>query len=156
MMLTKAKILSGKDYRETVYIKSLNGEVTIRPLTQSEYARVESLLAEGTKVSVKGRGKNLDSSDANVEVDVGEITRKEHESQCLTVSLCLSGDESWTEEEVGQISPAGAVKEIAKEIYRISGVNPDGRKLAENFRQNKGGASDKEGGPNPSSERKAK
>ena len=142
MMLTKEKILSGKDYREKVYIKSLDGEVMIRPLTQVEYARVEGLLAEGTKVSVRGRGKDLDASDANVEVNVGEITLKEHEAQRLVVSLCLVDETVWTAEEVGQITPANAVKEIADEVYRISGVRPSGKRLVEDFRKDKAGASD--------------
>ena len=129
-ILTKAQLLQGKDYREQVEIPSLGGVVEIRPLTQAEYAQVEILRTKGIKVTGK-----TGSREPQVQVDVAETKAREIESDCYAVSVALITGAPWAIEEVGKISPAGVVKEIVKEIYRISGVTPEGAEIANRFRQ---------------------
>ncbi len=135
-ILTKAKILAGKDYRETVEVPSLGGSVEIRPLTQAEYAKIEVMRTEGIVVT----GKSGKGRDADVEVDISKIKEKEIEADCFAVVAGLVTGAPWTLAEVQEISPAGAVKEIAAEIYRISGVTPEGAEIADRFRKKRSGA----------------
>jgi hypothetical protein len=129
-ILTKAQLLQGKDYREQVEIPALGGVVEIRPLTQAEFSQVEILRTKGIKVLGK-----TGSREPQVQVDVAETKAREIESDCYAVSVALITGAPWTTEEVGNISPAGVVKEIVKEIYRISGVTPEGAEIANRFRQ---------------------
>jgi|LSQX01.1.fsa_nt_gb hypothetical protein len=131
-ILTKAQLLQGKDYREQVEIPSLGGVVEIRPLTQAEYAQVEILRTKGIKVTGKTGSRE---PQVQVQVDVAETMAREIESDCYAVSVALITGAPWTTEEVGKISPAGVVKEIVKEIYRISGVTPEGAEIVNRFRQ---------------------
>lgn len=132
-ILTKAQILQGKEYREQIEVPSLGGILEIRPLTQAEYSQVEILRAKGVKVAGKAGSK-----EPQVVVDVAETKARELESDCYAVSVGLITGAPWTPEEIGDISPAGAVKEIVKQIYRISGVTPEGADLASRFRTDAG------------------
>lgn len=138
MILTKQQILSGKDYREEVYIPSLKGSVTLRPLTQSEYALIETTIAKATNVQITP-GKGNQKTNTTVDLDIQEVVRQEHETDCIAVQLGLVLDEPFTIAEIKGISPAGAISEIAKEVYRISGVSPSSKGQVGNFREDEGG-----------------
>lgn len=138
MKLSRADILAGKDRTKDVFIEALQGEVTIRPLTDGEWSQVEAKQSEGLRVI----GSGSQYQDMQLSVDIQQISQAEHEANFLAVAFGLSvkGEKAWDVGTVKDISPPAAVKQIAQEVYKLSGVDPGVEKLVNSFRSQPGGA----------------
>ena len=139
--LTKADILQGTSKIEQVYIEKLKGTLPLRPLTDGEFAQVDVMKTAGIKVkgkpntqqTGKKQGQKADFEAQDMEIDIEAIQRNEFEADSLAISFAIASEEKWTTDEVKQM-PAGSVKEIAKEVYRISGATPEGASDVKSFR----------------------
>lgn len=142
--LTKADILKGASQVKTQYFEKLGGELDVRPLTEGEWAEIESMRGSGVKI--KGspkfdRNGNFDirsvQKDLQVVIDPKEMQMLEFEAKAKAVAwgLSTSSDNQWTVEEVKQLRPVGVVDDIAEFIFKISGVTEEGAEEARNFRK---------------------
>lgn len=127
-ILTKAEILQGIQKVETVCIKSLKGEVKIRPLSAAEWDSVGEIEAkalgdfETEEKAFRGQRKK-GSMASKARINIEQQTKASNEAKYKAVSLALSVDgEDWSVEEV-QSMPAAALKEIYENVQRISGVD---------------------------------
>ncbi len=137
--LTKAMIMQGKGFTSEVELPEM-GEgvtITIRPLTEGEYAKAQAL--EGAGLKFKGRPGQLkgksDMKDLEMEMDIAEIQAAEFRAKSYVVSTCIVSDEQWTPEDVGMMRPVGVVDKLVEAIYDISGVKGSVRKQIDEFRQ---------------------
>lgn len=138
-MLTKADILQGTKKTHIVQVEEFNGEVAIKPLSQGQWAQVEIIKSGGIKFRGKPGKDSKDYSGMEMEMDISEVQKNDHEGDCVAVAYALSINETWTVQDVKDIQPPGVVKRLAEEVYRISGVTVDGLNEIRNFRKNTGG-----------------
>ncbi len=145
MTLTKADILRTTREPETVDIEGL-GEILIRPLSEGEYHKAQSLILAGISALTnldemrKKTGASMENLD--LKLDLGKITDGEFESACFVAASGMSVDKDrWTVDEVKRITPPGTVQKIAQAVYRISGVEKQGEMIdmVSTFRSQPGG-----------------
>lgn len=150
--LTKA-IIMGTKHRSPVTLKSPNGTeeytVYVRPLSSGEAEIIHALNAAGMKMKGNPRSSGLvipggagpasKQMDMTVEADVEEMTRNQLKAKQKAVSVALCMEESWSEKEIAQHWPAAWVDEVAKVVYRISGIETDKSEVRQ-FRTLPGGA----------------
>ncbi len=116
MAITRAQLLAGKDFTKEVEIEGL-GAVPIRPLTEGEWAKVQSMMISGTIVHAP-QGKPV-----NVDMDMEKVTLAQFEAKAQAVAYGLAyPGEVTTLDEVKAIRPASIVERLAGEILDISGV----------------------------------
>lgn len=153
MPLTKAQILNGRNHTESVYISAINGYVRIRVLTSGEIAQAEAIEAGAIKLTMNADASSEDAmmESSKLDVDLKELHIAEHQANALIVAYGLSvpDGETWSTEDVNNISPPEAVTQIAKEVRRISKVKDGGAMLDQlnNFRNQSGGAADRDAAP---------
>ncbi len=145
MALTKAEILQGKTARRTVPIAALDGEVTIRPLTDGEFHQIQQKFVEAVTMKLDISPEDLETelgpdtpklaSKLNTEIDVAEFAQADYDSSLLAAAYGLTvGDEEWSPEEVAQMPP-GAAEQIADEVYDLSGSRPEQEVVLRHFRE---------------------
>lgn len=143
--LTKAQVLQGANYQESVYIDALDGEVEIRMLTGGEIAAIMAMPARGMKLSLSDLEDAMDDEgnivpgtmpDASLEFDMEEMFLTDQRIRFTTVKhgLSLRDGEEWSMEEVESISPPAAINQIAREIWRISNVKESDLSALKMFR----------------------
>ncbi len=156
--LTKAQVLAGKDFTKEIFIKAWEGRVNIRPLTEKQYAQVESIKMSGT--TLKGGAKydsegNLDqtasASGMEAQIDIEKATYAEFEANATAVFYSLTfqeGEGLETVEEAMSLTPPGVIKQIAREIYNLSGVNSkEATEALKKFRGKPGGTANRNTAP---------
>lgn len=122
-MLNKEAILAGVKIIKEVEIKSLGGFIKLKPLTSSQYAEVQGIKSKSIKVS-PGSAAKAKSGDIGMEMDLQQTAIFDCEAKVMAVRYAISVDESWTTKEVESLPP-DVLDEIAKEVFRISRVDPD-------------------------------
>jgi len=144
--LTKADILQGKDAVHEIEVEEWEGSISVRPLTEGEYAQVEALKGSCAKLgggAVYDEDGNVDrlktAEGMNIEMDMENYVQKEFEGNAIAVAFAMSVDEEWTVEEVKQLKPPGVVAKIAYKVYKLSGVT-GGLEAIQKFRQEPRGA----------------
>jgi hypothetical protein len=130
--LTKAQVMAGKDLTKEIEVKAWGGTVIIRPLTEKQYAQVESIKVTGTHLkggAVYDEDGNVDKEKSaagmQAEIDLEKTTYAEFEANATAVFYGMafaSGEKLDTVEEAMDLTPPGVIKEIARAIYEISGV----------------------------------
>lgn len=148
MTLTKADILRTTRDPETVEIDGL-GEILIRPLSEGEYHKAQSLILAGIQALTNLDDMQKKASGGlggmDLKLDLGKITDGEFESACFVAACGMSVDkERWTVDEVKRITPPGTAQKIAQAVYRISGVEKQGEmiEMVSSFRSQPGGERD--------------
>lgn len=123
-LLTKADILEGKDKREKVFIKKLNGYVEIRPLTELEWTKVQAVNSRGmvmtTKVDLEKGKKDLPKT-FNLNFDMEKSSEASSEAIIMVVSYGVTSMDL-TVEDVGKFK-AGVAKDISDQILKLTGVS---------------------------------
>lgn len=154
--VSKAEILSGKDYEQTVYFEELGGEVTLRPLTEKQYGQVTAIKSAATKLvggAVYDEHGNVDqqasTEQMQVEVDIGRSQELELEADATAVAYSMTTDgEKWNVDEVLSMRPIGIVKKIAAAVYELSGVTKGRVDTAKPFRGKRPGPGNSHAAPN--------
>lgn len=123
MKISREQLIEGKNYAEDVYFEELGGELNLRSLTDIEYEKIKRKRASAIKTKVKTVG-NQEQSEVNI--NTNELLEATHESNIMAVCYGVVFDKPLIRLEVIETFKVGMVEKIAKEIYRITGVNPDG------------------------------
>ncbi len=145
MALTKAELLQGKTARRTVPIDALDGEVTIRPLTDGEFHQIQQKFVQAVTMKLDISPEDLETelgpdtpklaSKLNTEIDVAEFAQADYDSSLLAAAYGLTVDDDvWSPEEVEQLPP-GAAEQIADEVYDLSGSRPEQEVVLRHFRE---------------------
>lgn len=127
-MLTKSEILEGVNLGVRVLVPELEGEVTLYPLSEGEWAQVELMQSQGVDVRLDMPTDPETGEPTGEVVPVTTIdSRVAQESQrtadAMAVRFSLSrGGEAWSLEDVRAIRPAVVVERLAVEVYRITRV----------------------------------
>ena len=143
-MITKSDIINGKHNIIEVEIEKLkdigDGKLKLRPLTDGEFHRINALMRNGGVKTMKGkltpeearkqkRKLSNGKSEVGFEIDPIESAEKKYEADVKAVYFSMKHEENkdeWTEQEIKDFFPAGAVEETALKVYEISGVtDPD-------------------------------
>lgn len=148
--LNKADILLGKDSKKEIVIEELNGSITIRPLTDSQWQDVKAVMQAGVQVESKlpefkkdKDGKPIpvtieDLKDIlQVRVDTEEYSKAASKANILICHYGLGESAGyWTIEEVKNIKIIGLVEKLATHILELTGVTKEGNEFIEPFRTN--------------------
>jgi len=146
--LTREDILVGKNKVEDVFFEDLEGVISLRPLSDSEYLhsqaivlkamRAEGSLEELKKAAAEAKKKGSKGGNPfksmNVQVDMGTITEAEFEQSVYIVS-CGMVDPKLTIDEVRQMRPIGIVKKVSRRILEMAGSSSDMENQIDNFRK---------------------
>jgi len=140
--LKKADILRGINDPVQIEIKSLGGNLWLRPLSNKEIDELEEMEAKAmgtfeTKERASRRGASEQNSTGKL--NVAKITRASAEVQVEKVFRSLDNprnidDEAWTYEEVNRLKKH-QVNEIADKVDELSGVNVSDKDI-ERFHEN--------------------
>lgn len=119
-LLTKQKLIRGREYAEDVDIKELGGKVRLRSLTDGEFNEVKLLGMKAIKASgVAGR------EDVNIDLDIEALAENQYLGKALIAAYGLSvGNEKWSPADVKKL-PVGSADQIAKEVLRITNISED-------------------------------
>ena len=143
-MITKSDIINGKHNIIEVEIEKLkdigDGKLKLRPLTDGEFHQINALMRNGGVKTMKGkltpeearkqkRKLSTGKSEVGFEIDPIESAEKKYEADVKAVYYSMKHEENkdeWTEQEIQDFFPAGAVEETALKVYELSGVtDPD-------------------------------
>jgi hypothetical protein len=126
--VTKERLLQGAKKIEEV--ETPLGIVKIRPLTEAEKAKIESLGMKG--ITAKSKDGKMDGMELNME----SILANDHESLVLLLSWGLSTDERYQPKEIKEATIDPAVRDLlVAKIREISGMGEGTSMIVDAFRQ---------------------
>ena len=123
MVLTKNEILKGINNIQKINIKSLGGEVYLRPLSETELKEVEMVEAKGMGVfesTQKGRREAMNKG----KIDLVKATDATYNSKLTKIQVSINNDKNpdkWTLDEIGEL-PRNAINELIEKIDELSGI----------------------------------
>ncbi|NPV70289.1 MAG: hypothetical protein HPY55_06545 [Firmicutes bacterium] len=130
--LTKA-FLGGIKHIETVeLVHPATGDkvtVQVRPLSDGESHDIRGLLAGGLELSGDPTAARKDGENL-VKGDLSKITESQALAARKAVARAIVSDDKWTEAEIAAAWPPGWVADLAKTVYRISGIQVSSPKVA--------------------------
>lgn len=148
--LTKV-FLQGIKHVETVTLThpATGDQVTVkvRPLSDGESQDVQALLAGGLEIS--GESSRGGKTQPSVKGDLAKIAESQALAARKAVARAIVSDDKWTEAEIAAAWPPGWVADLAKTIYRISGIKAVNPKEAEAAEESFRGVSGSPGGADP-------
>lgn len=145
MVLSISEILNGKDDYQEYYIKSLNGEICLRPLTSGEWDRIDEIkqkdlgdytINEKTVTKKKRRVKGEMESRAKFNINASSKATKKAMYEAIKLSTDNEGNpEKWKIEDIKKLHK-NEITEIYEKIEEISGVEEEDLEDIENFPEN--------------------
>lgn len=129
-------IIDGTQKVESYYIKSLKGEVFLRPLSQAEINEISEIEAaaigtfetnEKSHNNVRSRTQNIKSQlESKGKLSVLKTTQAQNRAKIKTVAYSLDNkeyaEEKVTEEELLK-APSAVIEEIYNKVQELSGLN---------------------------------
>ncbi|MFA5543255.1 MAG: hypothetical protein WDA47_05740 [Bacilli bacterium] len=146
--ITKSDILSGISQSSWVYIPALDGELEIKPLTDHQLSKVESVKGKGINLSanpssldelkkLRAEGATADEikakADNMMSMDINVVDTLQAAFEADTLACKYGLVELWSDNDLEKL-PVGAISQIAQEIYKLSGVE-GGRDALTRFRE---------------------
>lgn len=143
-LLKKTDILEGINKAEKYEIKSLNGELYLRPLSQAEWNSIDEIEAKaiGTfethEKARRGKRQTPSQIESKGTIQVAKTTLANQEARTKAVYLSLnnSQNEEWSEDEANQLSRK-AFNEIYEKVQEISGITENIEDEVEDFPSDK-------------------
>ena len=144
MVLTKSQILNGINETKEVYIKALDDEVALRPLSNGEWNKIEEIENEAIgEYTTTERAKNRNrrqriqsQMEAQAKINVKETGKASAKAKIEAVFLSLDNDyykdDKFTREDVKNMG-RGAFNEIYDQVRIISGLDDDIEKEVKDF-----------------------
>ena len=148
--LNISDIIAGKDNVKGYHIKSLKGEVYLRPLTQGEINEISEIEAAAIGTfetneksnNRSARSRNIKSQlESKGKLSVLKTTQAQNQAKIKAVVYSLDNEqnkdekENITEEELLN-APSVVINEIYEHVQKISGLNnPDLESYVEEFPQ---------------------
>jgi len=136
-LLSMQDILSGKDRIVQVFIPALEGKVSIRALGLAEIAKAQGQAVESIKITADAPlEKGSVPGNAKLDFTMKGLIIAEAESQLMLAQMGLScNGANWRLEDVKAIRPASAIKQIADEVLKVSGVDSEVAAQLQPFRE---------------------
>ena len=147
MVLTVAEILEGIEKYEEVEIKALNDTVYLRPLSKSEWSKVDSIRQEALgdyvtneKAKAKNRKQRTAEINSQLKFNIKKNSEADYRAQIEAIFLSLDnpgnkGQES-TKEQIVKLSPH-IFDEMYEKVCELSGINRDLEDEVEEFPEDK-------------------
>jgi len=121
-ILKKSDILKGIDEPRKVRIKSLGGELYLRPLSSLEVTEVTTIEAEGYGAfEASNRNRKTEASGKMNLAKMNEATAKA-QYQAIYLSINNPKNDAWEMEEIKQLKK-DAITEIYEQVMEISGAS---------------------------------
>jgi hypothetical protein len=121
-LLTKSDILQGINDPKKVEIKSLNGELWLRPLSSAEIDEITNIEAQGYGTfNASSRQKN---TVAEGKMNLPKMQEKSNEAKYTAIHKSINNDkydEEWTLTELKQFNKK-SINEIYEKVMDLSGV----------------------------------
>lgn len=126
------KLTLGKDLTETVTINDV--DITLRPLTSGELAKLQSLEKQGfvMKVGVNPAGKRQSVTTNDVDVNAGEFNKYQMQAMYKAVAWSMN----ISEDDVENFA-VGIPEQIFQHVVRISNLSDEDLTSIKQFRKNK-------------------
>ena len=128
--LTKDALLSGISNIVTLELKSMDGSVALRPLSQAEVGKYNNIQARAmgtfeTNERARRGMRNTSDVTSTGKINFAKTSEAEYDAQRYAVSKSMTcKGEEYSEEEVGQFT--GAVfEEIFEKVKEISGIEDE-------------------------------
>ena len=135
---TIRKLTLGTEDTEKVQInfEDETFELTLRPLTDGELTRLQSIEKKPLVVTVgMQNGKRTSVATNDVDINTGEFTEAQNEAMYEAVALSLSVDgDVVTSSDIKELK-AGLPAVIFKEVVRISKLSDEDLSIIKSFRQ---------------------
>lgn len=125
------KLTLGKDKTETVTVNDV--EITLRPLTSGELAKLQALEKKGftMKVGINPAGKRQSVQTNNdVDINAGDFNKYQTEAMFKAVAWSMGIDEKAVEGFA-----VGVPEEIFKHVISISNLSDDDLSSIKQFRK---------------------
>ena len=147
MVLTVAEILEGIEKYEEVEIKALNDTVYLRPLSKSEWAKVDSIRQEAlgdyvTNEKAKAlKNRTQRTAEINSQLKFNFKKNAEADFKAQTEAIFLSLDNPGnkgqvsTKDQIVNLSPH-IFDEMYEKVCELSGINRDLEDEVEEFPEN--------------------
>ena len=136
---TLRKITLGTNDTEEVHIEfnDQEFEFTMRPLTDGELTRLQSIEKKPLVVKVGMMGGKRQSVQTNdVDINTGEFTEAQAEAMYTAIALSLSVDEETvTTDDIKEL-PAGLPGVLFEQVLKISKLSDDDLTFIKSFRKN--------------------
>ena len=114
-------------------------ELTMRPLTDGELTRIQSIEKKPLVVKVgmqNGQRTSVQSNINDVDINTGEFTEAQNEAMYEAIALSLSVDgETVIADDIKQMK-AGLPRVIFEQVIQISQLSDDDLTLIKTFRKN--------------------
>ena len=131
-LLKKQDILSGVDTPEKVEIKTLNGELWLRPLSSFELSEVEEIEAKAigemeTNETAQRAGRTIGRSEtvSRGKINLARANKASMNARVTMVHMSLdnpkNSDDPWSEDDIRQLK-RDAFNEIVDHVRRLSGA----------------------------------
>lgn len=135
VLLTRKDIINGASERQEVEIPLLGQTISLRPLTDGEYAEIEAIRKDvgeiktnlafdekgGVDVNKVRKKVKADKNGLELKLDLKKSEEMNYYADCLTTAYGLSNEqERFTPEDVRNMRPLGVVSQIADAVIRIS------------------------------------
>lgn len=120
-ILKKSDILLGIDDPRKITIKTLGGEVYLRPLSSSEVNEVVGIESKGFGLfDAKAMGRN---ADATGKVNLAKVNEAAAESKYRAIFLSINNpkNDEWSMEELEKLH-SDQIEELYENVMRISGA----------------------------------
>ena len=121
-ILTKASILQGIDTPVKVEIKTLQGEIWLRPLSSAEVNEVVNIEAQGMGTFNASNIRGQTSADGKM--NLAKMQEKQNEAHYIAIHKSINNpknNDEWTIQELQQL-PADAINEMYDQVMKISGA----------------------------------
>ena len=121
------KLTLGKDKTETVKINDV--EITLRPLTSGELAKLQSIEKQGfsMKVGVNNQGQRPTN---DVDINAGDFQKYQHQTMVKAIAWSMD-----IPEEAVDDFEVGIPEQIFREIIRISNLSDEDLTSIKQFRK---------------------
>ncbi|WP_295588804.1 hypothetical protein [uncultured Methanobrevibacter sp.] len=134
MVLSISEILNGRDDFQEYHVKSLGGEICLRPLTSGEWDRIDEIkqkdlgdytINEKTFTKKKRRVKGEMESRAKFNINASSKATKKAMYEAIRLSTANEGNpEKWSLDQIKRLHK-NEVLEIYEIIEEISGANDE-------------------------------
>ncbi|AIS32488.1 phage-related protein [Methanobacterium formicicum] len=135
MVLRKEDILKGIEDPELVKIKSLGGELPLRPLSKAEWNKIEQIEAkaygtfEANETAKRGKRKLKNGMmETKGKIDLEKQNKAEFKGKTQALYLSMNNShvecDKWTELDIQKL-PVAAFDEIFEKVKELSGIPTD-------------------------------
>lgn len=145
-ILKKSQILQGINDPKQINIKSLDGELWLRPLSVSELDEIDQIEAKmmesyETNERANVQGRNVRSAETTSKGKLNMVKAAKYRAEARNMKIFKSldnpknNDDPWTLEEIGSLSQ-DTVNEIVEQIDILSGLTVSKNEI-DNFPEDK-------------------